>query len=405
MFKIPETIFTPNVKTDLVKSPPSHIVNPIIGLYIDGGTTNLSLMCGGTVQLITPAPRNPLLDITFNCEEEECELITKVELFGDWLNVYVDADPLEVEVDIDGDFIYGLIYNGLCNVVIILRPNSDFIVFTQPIRGNWVKWSDIGSLDFEINESNIAGEMPLDWKGWIYGLLKYDKIVLAYGENGVSILTPASVGDFQTFGFRTIYRVGLKSKNAFTGTDNIHFFVDRIGRLCKFNGELKVLGYSEYLSKLSDSVLSMNLDEENNLVYICDGVLGFVYNYITDSFGEGANNITGFGRRSGYEYITSPDVITTPDFEIWTDILDMNSKKFKTIHSIECGANVSNKMYGTIEYRNRKKANFIRLPWQRVDPFGIAHITCCATEFKVGLKVEGYEYFELDYLKIKGVIE
>ena len=85
---------------------------------------------------------------------------------------------------------------------------------------SWVKWSDIGVLDFEIKKSNVAGERPLDWPGTIYDLIKHGSTIMCYGSNGVSILNPA--GKF--YGLTTINRVGVKNRNAVCGNDFIHFF-------------------------------------------------------------------------------------------------------------------------------------------------------------------------------------
>jgi len=132
-----------------------------------------------------------------------------------------------------------------------LRPNESFIPFASVTKKNWLKWSDVGSVNFTIGRSNVAGERPLDWNGFIYSVKKLRNKVVAYGENGVSFLTPAG----GAYGLDTIYRVGLKGKHAVTGDDSKHFFVDNSGQLWKVSAELELLDYSEYLSSLNASIV------------------------------------------------------------------------------------------------------------------------------------------------------
>jgi len=224
--------------------------------------------------------------------------------------------------------------------------------------------------------------------------------VIAYGENGVSILTPSG----RTYGLNTIYRIGLKSKHAIAGDDKIHFFVDKKDQLFSLGEELIKLDYSEYLSVLSDYLLTMSYDIESNLVYICDGTYGFVYSPKDKSLGEGPVNVAGMFSQDGTLYVAAPAAITIPNFGICTDIYDLGSRKGKTIYSLEIGTDIEGTLQAAIDWRINKKSAFAQTGWFDVDRRGVVFITCYGKEFRCRLKNLEYEYFEPDYITVNGEI-
>ena len=265
-------------------------------------------------------------------------------------------------------------------------------------RRNWVSWSDIGNVDFTIGINNVAGERPMDWAGLVYKIKKLGEKVVVYGENGVSVMTPHDVN----YGLTTIMHQGLLGRNAIAGTDFIHFFIDDLGRLYQFSKEIEKLGYEEYLSQMTAPVLSY--DHIAKLLYICDGSYGFVYSEEDKSLGSGPVNITGIGYKDTNYYISSYEPISIPNFEIWTDIIDFGTRNAKDIYSIEIGTNLTEELLVSAEFRMDKSIAFIRLPWVRTNPAGIASLICHGREFRIGAKVNSYEYFDIDYIDIEGRI-
>ena len=265
-------------------------------------------------------------------------------------------------------------------------------------RRNWVQWSNIGAVNFTEGLDNIAGERPMEWSGLVYKIIKLDKKVVVYGENGVSVMIPHDVN----YGLTTILTHGLKGRDAVVGTEFIHYFINSIGQLYYFGERLEKLGYEEYLSKMVDPVLSY--DQVNELLYICDGIYGYVYSYLERSMGEGPVNITGIGYKDSEYFISSYAPVTIPNFELWTDILDFGTRNAKTLHSIEIGTNLNGELLVSAEFRMDKGKDFIRLPWVRTNPAGIASLICHGREFRIGVKVNSYEYFEVDYIEIEGRI-
>ncbi|MFA5037728.1 MAG: hypothetical protein WC479_11195 [Candidatus Izemoplasmatales bacterium] len=202
----------------------------------------------------------------------------------------------------------------------------------------------------------------------------------------------------------TIYRIGLKGKHAVAGDETKQFFIDNTGCMWKVSDSLKSLGYSEYLDSLNSSVV-MSYDSSENLLYICDGVLGFVFDVEGESLGKGPVNITGIGYKSGTQYVTASSTISTDAFEICTDIFDLGVRAGKTIFSVELGTDLTAGLYVSVDWRRDKAGSFTQTPWYAVSAQGRATVIAYGREFRFRVKTASYEYFELDYIKINGVAD
>lgn len=281
-----------------------------------------------------------------------------------------------------------------------LIAKSYAFIYLEDARNNWVKWSQIGKLDFTINESNVAGERPLNWKGSVYKVLKLGNNIAVYGADGISLLSPSE----RYFGLQNIHDIGLKSKNAAIGTDFLHLFIDDRGKLYKLTGEgLQLLDYSEYLKSMNDVVMSY--DVLNELIYICDNNVGYIYNVRDNSFGTGPNNISGIGYHDGVAYSVSPSsTIEEPVFEIHTDIYDMGTRKEKTIHSIEMSSKTDELVSAAIDCRMTSNAAFASTAWIPVNDSGVVDIPCHGVDFIFKLRLEAFGDMELSRLKLSGYI-
>jgi len=320
----------------------------------------------------------------------------EIEITGELLDHWINTEPIEFEIEIRGSVVEGnLIDVDPLEIELEVRG----IIYQDANKCNWVKWSKVGYLDFTIDQMQEAGERPLDWKGCIYAILKLLGKVVAYGENGVTVLTPVDV----KYGMQTIHKLGLYSRYSVAGIDNEHWFVDVTGKLYSVSSEgIKLLDYSEYLSQMSNIVLS--LDTELGLLYICDGTYGFVFNTRNQSFGEGPVNVTGIGAQGGVLYVAAPEEIETIKFDIKTDIYDLGSRKPKTIQTIEFGTELTDKLQAKVDYRISNKAGFRESGWALVNPSGIAYIPCYGVEFRFRLRSYIYEVIELDYIKVNGIL-
>lgn len=359
----------------------------------------------------TTVSRDPDLDMTFDCyaddrlgNQDQGVIGVTTSILGTWLNKTIIASPIVVTTSILGNISF---WRAVASPIVVtldlttasfVFDGTAYVPFASGVKANWLKWSNIGQLDFTIWKDNVAGERPLDWKGVVYGIKKLGNKVVAYGENGVSFLIPAGT----TYGLNTIYRIGLKSKNAVAGDEKRHFFVDKAGQLWKVGESIDKLDYSEYLSPMNNNLV-MSYDNLNNLVYICDGSVGYVYNPAAGSLGRCQPNITGISSQGGVLYVTAPATIVTDPFLLCTDIYDMGTRKNKTIFSLEFGVDLTTALYAAIDYRRNITGIFATTPWYQVSARGFVPITALGREFRIRAKTLTYEWFHPDYIKINGV--
>jgi hypothetical protein len=344
------------------------------------------------------ATPDPLLDLELNADSDEPEDLV-VTLHGMWSSVDIPENIFEIVLTLYGEPHFAEVVNSqTIGINCTLRGS---IVLENP-KINWVKWSNIGSLDFTIGKDNVAGERPMPWRGWVYEIKKLGNRVIVYGQYGVSSLNPSGV----YWGLDEVTSIGVKCKGAICGGNRIHLYIDKQDRLCKFldGGGLEILGYSEFLSSMSEFT-RMFFDEINGVVYICDNIYGYVYDIGTNSFGTGPVNITGLYTRNGTVYATSfGSAISTPVFSICSDIYDFGNRKYKTISTIEIGTDLTTGLYAAVDYRVDKATDFTTSSWSTVNPDGVAVVPCFGVEFRVRVKTLIYEDFEIDYLRINGII-
>jgi len=341
------------------------------------------------VLTLTPGPRNPDLDIWFNSDVG----IAYATASGEKPFAGIVA-TVTAYATASGTPIWGNAYEGTATAYAFAEGD----LLLENLRSNWVKWSNIGQMDFTIGRDNVAGERPLDFKGWVYAIKKLGSRAIAYGKNGVSALIPAGTA----WGLQTVYRIGLKSKNAIAGDESIHFFIDNKDQLFSLGESLQKLDYSEYLSVLTNPVLSYDL--ETGLLYICDGEYGFVYNHANKSLGTGPISITGISSQGGTLYVTSPVAIVMPTFEFCTDIYDLGTRRGKTIYSLEIGTDLGGDLQAAIDWRTDKKEAFATTNWFMVDRRGMVHIACYGKEFRFRVKTFAWEPAGLDYITVNGEV-
>jgi len=349
------------------------------------------------------APRNPALDLVFDCFGPDRDGIDDQGVFdfsenfiisGTWLNVQIETDTLAFSPSLSGNYNSGIIIDETLSFDFSISG----IFLTEQAKNSWVKWSKIGSLDFSIDYSNSAGERPMEWNGLIYDIIKLDKTVVIYGAGGISMMRP--VGN--TFEYKNVLSIGTKGKGSQIGTEQMHWFIDLDGNFWSLSDKLRKIGYSEFFSSMSAPYLSLN--EPDELIYISDGTNGYVYSYGDDSLGKGPVNITGYGYKNGTSYITAPAAITIPTIEFTTGIYDLGTRKEKTIFNLEVSTDVSQTMQAAVNYRISQQGSFIQSPWVTFNPSGIAFIPCYGREFQFKFRMPTWAAFSLEQLKVNGVI-
>ena len=383
-----------NLKTEIPKtSLELKLVSTGDGVSFPDGVSRTAVRSIAVMSFAPGSAPNLDLALYFPWFNEDLDGLA-VGSYGEFAPVLGDALS-QLAVSSEGGIFVALVLDENTSA---LAVTSESYIYTQPAKANWIKWADIGSLDFTINRGGVAGERLLDWGGIVYQILQLGSKVIVYGLNGVSIMTPHGV----SYGMQTIHRRGIKGRNACIGLDFEHFFIDDLGELYSVKDQLQLIGYKEYLSNMTSPVLSY--DNSSELLYICDDTYGFVYNPKTQSLGEGPINITGIQRKNGISYIAAPSDIIVPVLEIWTDIVDFGTRDAKTIESIEVGTDLTRNLLTNIEFRNDKSSVFQRLSWEACNPAGISYLFCHGVEFRIGIKLTSFDYLEIDYLNIKGRI-
>jgi len=389
-----------NLPQENLKTPiPKTSLEIILGSTGDGisfpdGVNRTAVRSVSVISFYSGTPTNPDLAIYFTWFNSAIDGLA-VGSYGEF-NASISSSESGLTVASYGDFPLALVMEEEGTGA--LAVTSTAYIYTQSSEINWIKWSDIGNVDFTIDRGSVAGKGMLDWAGVVYKIFQLGLKIIVYGQNGVSIMTPHGI----SFGLQTIHRRGIKGRNACLGLDFEHFFIDDLGDLYSIKDQLQFIGYREYLSKLTDPVMSY--DHSSDLLYICDDTYGFVYNSKIQSLGEGPINITGIHRQDGVSYIAAPSDISVPVFEIWTDILDLGTREAKVIESVEIGTDLTEDVLTNIEFRNNKSSVFQRLSWEVCNPAGISYLFCYGVEFRVGVRLTSFDYLEIDYLNIKGRI-
>lgn len=345
------------------------------------------------------AARNTLLDQTIDAGYEEfTDSSVEVTITGSWFNVSVSADPIEIVISPLGSFPEGELWLGDNPISLVTSLGSPSF-YGESQYANVVSWSKIGYLDFTIDRKNSAGKARMEWSGRVFCLKKLGNMVMCYGAGGVTRLIPKG----NTYGQIKIASIGLKGKQAVCGNDSEHFYIDTMGVLWRVTDKIERLGYEEFLNSLVSTV-TMSFDEINRLIYICDGIIGFIYSIDSGSFSIGPNNVVFAGYYNNLNGIIISGASTIPGFGIITDTYDFGTKKYKTIYTVELGASLLEDLYVSIYHREHKEDAFSLSKSVLVTKQGIAHIPCYGLEFRFRIESTTAEAFSLDYINITGMI-
>ena len=373
-------------------------------IQVDAEALDYNYYYKGVYTSFPAAQRNPDLDQTFNCLDsdrfgvyDQGILRYTYEISGDWLNKAGVSDFLDYAYEISAAYVISKVFaEGTIDYAYEL--DSDFYYEMDKI--SWVKWSDIGHLNFDVTQSNQAGERPMEWTGLIYDILKFNDGVIVYGVNGIAEMKPVK----NTWSYRTVYSIGTKGRDSQVSnkTNTIHWFVDVLGQLWEISNSITKLDYSEFLSILINPVMSIN--EQDNLIYLCDGTNGYVYNYADKSLSKGYPNITGYGYKNATVYVVSPAAIVVPDIAFTTNTYDMGTRKEKNIYQMEISTETPEEMEVAINYRTRNDEDFTITPWIQFTPRGIAYLPCYGIEFQFKFRLANYDILDLDQFKINGQI-
>lgn len=301
-------------------------------------------------------------------------------------------------------------------------------VMVTPVWANWLITSHIGSMNFTHDDTGEVVKMVMPWYNWIYAMRKIGNSgVVVYGENGVVLLTPRGT----SWGTRNITQVGIKGKLAVCTNqdDTQHYFIDEQGFFWHIvEGQpAKRTDFSNYFNVMNENTV-MTWDYKNDIIYICDGVRGYIWT--KDGLGQGPATISGLGIRWGEDlFVVGPSAVAPAPFQVCTDIMDFGNRQEKTIHQVDLGVSLpvtsqpildqdgnyiydqdgyimfsqlsQNDIYVAIDYRWESSSVFVTSPWVKADNQGQAFFMATGVEFRIRVKLLTYENIQLDYANIR----
>lgn len=146
-------------------------------------------------------------------------------------------------------------------------------------------------------------------------------------------------------------------------------------------------------------------DEVEDLIYICNGTYGFVFNSTENSMGQGPINLTGIGYHEGQSYfMATTTTLAAMGFEVGIDTIDMGNRNFKTITDVEIGVDSTSTFQIGISFKNGISPTFIGPVWFNVTPEGRCFPNCWGKDHRIYVKTTPLDQFKLSYIKVEGQI-
>ncbi len=342
---------------------------------------------------------DPALNVTFSCNlnNQAGFIFVDVSLTGASLSSTFTGDTtIQVEVGLTGSGVLPVIVSTDTSIDLTLELAGEATSNSQ--KSNWIGWSKIGEVAFDLDSMNDAGYKALDWSGYVYAILPLGKNAVVYGSGGVTLLYPVG-NPYPTFGFKQISTIGVLAKGAVCGTFSQHFFIDNLGQMWQLSEEkgLKLLDYAEYFSGLVNPTLLY--DEYRQRALIGDGSVG--YTLTTDGLGGGYEELTGFAYIDGAVIVTSPGPLNRRPLQFTTNIIDFKHRGMKSIESVQIGTDSNEELYIAYDYRFKKDTAFRSTLWTRVNKEGVGHLKASGVEFRVKLRVLLAHDFDIDYITIQ----
>jgi hypothetical protein len=332
----------------------------------------------------------PANNVTFECLYQDGIIALEPRIGGASLSTTVVDARIVLPLVLRGGVAEGNITRG--NIISLLfRLEAEGIIESQ--RLNWVGWSKIGESSFVLDITNDAGFRPMDWSGQVYSIKQLGRGAVVYGDNGITLMAPAQA----TFSFHNLALLGLLSKDAVCGTDDIHYLIDKKYQLWKLTTEgLTYLDFSEHLRILVDPLLHYDVFTKH--VLISDDENGFIL--VADKLGSGYAKLSGYVYNSGELQISSPSLIEYAPLSFTTDILDFGRRSQKTITNVQVGTDVSEWLEIAYDYRFDIKEVFRCTHWVRLNKEATAYLACAGIEFRIKVRSRHIAACDVDYLNI-----
>lgn len=281
---------------------------------------------------------------------------------------------------------------------------------------NWVWWSRIGGGDVlhlfrpDLAQSGIpglsslsnihdeddplwldflkslqTGMMPMDWRGSVLNMLPLRDRVVVYGEDGVSIVSPASTDLSPTFGLiESSIPQGLAHRTACGGTQDQQFFIDNYGDLWTITTQgFQKLGFGEFLSPYLDEDWIITPDPREQEVILSCSSTSFVLS--NNGLSESKYSVSGGGFVSGGFGATFVQQTGTK-FKLQTNPFDMNAGDQKRLVSVEADYEGVSDLTLKISVRYERGGDWITLSTLYPSPEGQFLFPVMGCEFYLTLE-------------------
>lgn len=267
-----------------------------------------------------------------------------------------------------------------------------------------VAWSKVGSLDWTFDLGNEVGFAPMPWMGKVLKLLTLGNRVVAYGTNGIAQLAPETTPTL-TYGIHQWGDIGILNRDCVAGDGTMHIFIGKDLNLYAAQPERalsaegrvpQLLGYKEYISKLSNPIVTFDPVERHWWIGDTNNC------FILSSSGMGEANITPtyLSRYEG-QLIGSYFVHGDERAIAITGESSFNNRDMKTLMTVQADIRTEYTARGSVWWRSDYKKEHKPTRLIRLDPRGFFFPVCSGTELKVELNIESFKNLFLGKLWLR----
>lgn len=265
---------------------------------------------------------------------------------------------------------------------------------------NVVLWGAIGWANMDLNDTRVAGYMPMPWAGAVYNLMRLGEHVAVYGRDGVALLAPTDTAP-PGFGLREVVSTqGLISEQAVAGNLWQQVFVRSDGMLCMLEAERNKpvvytyteLGYREFLAGLTN--VKISYDDSLSEWYISSDTTCFIFT--KGGLSSIDTKMTTCQAYRGLLYGVASTLGTGA--YVKTCEFDMGARADKAIEYVEVASDGSWTV--AVDWRRSTSDNFSTSPTFPIGPMGAGRAKVSGMDFKVKL-VSTSTSPQLDYMTIR----
>lgn len=240
------------------------------------------------------------------------------------------------------------------------------------------------------------GFMPMDFAGEVIRVVPmgHKDLVAVFGADGICFMQYNR--ELTTFGKYKIDAPRINQRGAVCASNTDLIYIDDRSQLWRLGeGGFQLLGYSEYLSQITDGEVNIFYDESEDDFYIIGTDKAFIFN--TAGMSEIRSLMTGI--LCGYTpsrvaTFTETGVNDTEDTEMLmtSHVLDGGTRAQKTVMQIEVelSSGSADTISVAIDYRYKHNTAFQRTAFVPLNDEGIAQIPVVCLEFRWVVKSTDY---------------